>query len=113
MNLKEENKLLRREVFELKFKIDMDEWKSKYEYQYDYIVHNIDKSLINVDSLYTANLSPMIEKYSYETIQNYFLKKRDEWIDENSGKVFADGDKVADTGKVADTDSKEVNKEND
>ena len=108
MNLKEENKLLRREVFELKFKIDMSEWKAKNEYEYTNIVHNIGKSLIEVDNYNTANLSPMIEKYSYETIQNYFLKKRDEWIDENSGKVFADGDKVADTGKVADTDSKEV-----
>jgi hypothetical protein len=108
MNLKEENKLLRREVFELKFKIDMDDWKSKNEFQYNNIVHNIDKSLIDVSNYDTANLSPMIEKYSYETIQSYFLKKRDEWLAENSGKVFADGDKVADTGKVADTDSKEV-----
>ena len=106
MNLKEENRLLRREVFELRFRNDMDKWKSKYEYQYDFIVHNIDKNLINVDSFYTANLSPMIEKYSYETIQNYFLKKRDEWLASNSGQA-------TDTGKVADTDSKEVNKEND
>jgi hypothetical protein len=108
MNLKEENKLLRREVFELKFKIDMDDWKSKNEFQYNNIVHNIDKSLIDVSNYDTANLSPMIEKYSYETIQSYFLKKRDEWLAENSGKLFADGDKVADTGKVADTDGKEV-----
>ena len=108
MNLKEENKLLRREVFELKFKIDMDDWKSKNEFQYNNIVHNIDKSLIDVSNYDTANLSPMIEKYSYETIQSYFLKKRDEWMADNAGKLFADGDKVADTGKVADTDSKEV-----
>ena len=100
MNLKEENKLLRREVFELKFKIDMDDWKAKNEYEYTNIVHDIGKSLIEVDNYNTANLSPMIDKYSYETIQAYFLKKRDEWLAEEGKKDDAD--------KVADTDSKEV-----
>ena len=64
-----------------------------------YVRKNIKKRLTNKQFLIVGRGAA---KTMYASIiQNYFLKERDEWLASNSGQA-------TDTGKVADTDSKEV-----
>ncbi|MFA6874886.1 MAG: hypothetical protein WCR16_04705 [Bacilli bacterium] len=75
MNLKEENKALRREVFELKFKIDIMEYRKEDDYEYRNIVEDCNQSLLDCYTEHLKTLKNLIDKYSYETVNNYFLQQ--------------------------------------
>lgn len=78
MNLKEENRLLRREVFELKFKIDIMEYRNEHEYEFQNIVRDCNQSLLDCYTEHLRTLKNLIDKYSYETVNNYFLQQKKE-----------------------------------
>jgi len=82
MNLKEENKMLRRENFELRLELDMNNYRDNNDFEYRNLINYLgvgdESSLLNIPQSYLLTLKPLIAKYSFETIEKYFLNKKAE-----------------------------------
>lgn len=78
MDYKVEYKKLKKELFEVKFNADMNEYKNNNSYNYNEIVNNIKDSLFDVSSYNLVTLKDLVKKYSFETIEKYFLSVKKE-----------------------------------
>lgn len=78
MDYKVEYKKLKKELFEVKFNADINEYKSNNSYSYNEIVGNIKDSLFDVSSYNLVTLKDLVKKYSFETIEKYFLSVKKE-----------------------------------
>ena len=78
MDYKVEYKKLKKELFELRFNADINEYKYNNSYNYNEIVNNIKDSLFDVSSYHLETLKDLVKKYSFETIEKYFLSVKKE-----------------------------------
>jgi len=94
MNLKEENKMLKRQNFELRFALDMCEFKNAELYSYSNLVENYSKSLLtSVRFLDAEKLLPLVKKYSFETVDNYFRSQHEKFIQDKLKSTKDDEEK--------------------
>lgn len=73
MNYKEEYKKLKKEMFLIRFNADMEKFKSEHHYEYGKILADIEDSLFGVYLIDKEGLKELIKKYSYETVEKYFI----------------------------------------
>lgn len=78
MDYKVEYKKLKKELFEVRFNADMSEYKNNNSYSYKEIIENIKDSLFDVGSYHLITLKDLVKKYSFETIEKYFLSLKKE-----------------------------------
>ena len=78
MDYKVEYKKLKKELFEVRFNADINEYKNNNSYSYNEIVNNIKDSLFDVSSYNLVTLKDLVKKYSFETIEKYFLSVKKE-----------------------------------
>ena len=99
MNLKEENKVLRRELFEARFGRDIAEFRIENDYEYKAMVNSCVESLLDCYQEHVKKLIPIIGRYSFETVNNYFVSEHK--------KLPVEKDKPVDTDKD-NSETKEV-----
>lgn len=78
MNYKEEYKKLKKEMFLIRLNADMEKFKNEHHYEYGKILADIEDSLIDVYINDREGLKELIKKYSYETIEKYFIDLKNE-----------------------------------
>lgn len=78
MDYKVEYKKLKKELFEVKFNADIEAYKYNNEYEYNRIIEEIKDSLFDVSSSRLITLKDLVKKYSFETIEKYFLSLKKE-----------------------------------
>lgn len=78
MNYKEEYKKLKKEMFLMRFTADIEKFKNEHRFEYDKILSEIKDSLLDVYIVDTSGLKELIKKYSYETIEKYFIDLKNE-----------------------------------
>ena len=78
MNYKEEYKKLKKEMFLMRFTADIEKFENEHRFEYDKILSEIKDSLLDVYIVDTSGLKELIKKYSYETIEKYFIDLKNE-----------------------------------
>ena len=78
MNYKEEYKKLKKEMFLIRFNADMEKFKNEHNYEYGVILAEIKDSLFDVYLSDKECLKDLVKKYSYETVEKYFLDLKNE-----------------------------------
>lgn len=78
MDYKVEYKKLKKELFEVRFNADIEMYKHNNKYEYNRIIEEIKDSLFDVSSCHLITLKDLVKKYSFETIEKYFLSLKKE-----------------------------------